>query len=1042
MSPLFSPLIRCFRSASDFYSSFPVSEMTKFRTWELLAKYAPWLLRRLFSDLIAPVPQLSFVGPHEVGLLRDGTLQLATSMEPVVSVVIAVYGKLDYTLRCLASIALNPPAVPFEIVVVDDASPDASHAVLSGIAGVKLISNPGNLGFIRSCNTGARAAAGSFLCFLNNDTEVAEGWLDELWGTFREFPGTGLCGSKLVYPDGTLQEAGGIIWRDGSAWNFGRNRDQCEPAFNYAREVDYCSGASIMVDRELFEQLGGFDEHYLPAYCEDSDLALKIRQRGLRVMYQPLSVVVHHEGVSSGTDLAAGVKACQVENSRKLFERWRERLSHHQVLGTDVDSAKDRGCSRRVLVIDHCVPTPDQDAGSVTVFNLLLLLREMGFQVTFIPEINFNYVEGYTPALQRAGVEVLYGPQCMYMEKHLKQAGGRYDLVLMIRPVVVARHLRLVRKHCPRAKVLFHTIDLHFLRLSREAELSADPAKRAEAAQMKATELAALRSVDASIVHSTTELDMLRTELPTEAIHVFPLILDVRGSEVGFASRRDIVFVGGYRHLPNVDAVNYFVAEVMPLLRLLLPGVRFHAVGSNPTSEMLAMQCEDVIVTGFVDDIDPLLDTMRLSVAPLRFGAGIKGKIGTALALGLPTVATSLGAEGMSLTDGENIIVADGAEAFADACTRLYQDRQLWEQVSRCGVDFAEQAWGAEAAWRILHEILNGLGMSTTRGDQPLRLYSPRDGRKFGRPGSGPGRAEGPMPVGNCDAENAFREILSGEELRRLAMQELRFLSRAGGRESFTVPGFCIPCGREVSFLVDLECGGRAEGGRLFPNWRERLVCPHCGMNNRQRLIASLVARQLGGTAARGSSVYFLEQVTPIYHWAQAAFPECRIIGSEYLGPRHQPGTVVKGIRHEDAGALSFPDSSFDLVVSNDVFEHVPEPGRSFSECARVLRPGGVLLATIPFHDTLEESVVRARLDGEEVSNLLPPLYHGNPVSSSGSLVFTDFGWDVLDTIRSSGFQSCSCEIYASDRYGHLGGGQPVFRAVKPATPAPPEQGG
>ena len=650
--------------------------------------------------------------------------KICFSDAPLVSVIIPVYGKIDYTLRCLASIAANPPQSTFEVIVVDDFSPDNSAEVLKGVNGIRLVSNIENQGFIRSCNIGAKAANGEYLYFLNNDTEVTTGWMDELLQTFSGFPGTGLAGSKLIYPDGSLQEAGGIIWQDGSAWNFGRLQDQLLPVYNYAREVDYCSGASIMVPKTLFEELDGFDEHYLPAYCEDSDLALKIRDKGYRVIYQPLSTIIHYEGITSGTDTTQGTKAYQVENSKKLFDRWKRQLQAHQVPGVDADNAKDRRATRRALVIDHCTPTPNQDAGSLTVFNLLLLLREMDFQVTFIPEDNFLYIPEYTAALQRAGVEVLYLPYISTVEQHLKKCGKRYDLAFLFRPGVVERHLKAIRKRCPKAKVLYHTVDLHFLRMSREAVLQSDKVKQKAADEMKQRELAAIRASDASIVHSTIELELLQAVLPDAKIHVFPLIMDVKGTNKSFAERKDIVFVGGYQHTPNIDAVEYFTNEIMPLLRQQLPGVRFYAVGSKPPSQIEALASEDVIITGFVEELAPFLDKMRVSVAPLRYGAGIKGKIGTAMAVGLPVVATPLAAEGMSLTDGENILVAESAKQFADAIVKLYKDEILWNSISLNGLEFSENAWGAEAAWSTFVLMLRDLGFINKTKAYPLILWN------------------------------------------------------------------------------------------------------------------------------------------------------------------------------------------------------------------------------------------------------------------------------------------------------------------------------
>ena len=288
-------------------------------TLQLPTQFAFWIRARRMRRFAPIAPSQTPLLCHAVD---PRLIDIPCGANPTVSIIIPTYGSVDYTLACLASIAAHPPQVVIEVIVVDDATPDSSTACLADIPGIRLIINPRNLGYLVSCNTAARVASGQFVLFLNNDTQVQDGWLDALLAPFRSNRDIGAVGSKLLYPDGRLQEAGCIIWDDGSGWNYGRLDDPDRFVYNYLREVDYCSAACLMVPRALFEQLGGFDEIYAPAYCEDSDLAFRLREQGYRVVYQPRSRVVHYEGISHGTTLTGGVKAFQVRNQGIFRARW------------------------------------------------------------------------------------------------------------------------------------------------------------------------------------------------------------------------------------------------------------------------------------------------------------------------------------------------------------------------------------------------------------------------------------------------------------------------------------------------------------------------------------------------------------------------------------------------------------------------------------------------------------------------------------------------------------------------------------------------
>jgi SAM-dependent methyltransferase len=257
----------------------------------------------------------------------------------------------------------------------------------------------------------------------------------------------------------------------------------------------------------------------------------------------------------------------------------------------------------------------------------------------------------------------------------------------------------------------------------------------------------------------------------------------------------------------------------------------------------------------------------------------------------------------------------------------------------------------------------------------------------------------------------------------------------AQGKSSFRLRMFCLCCNEMTHMLVDYKHCAVQEDGTRIPNWRERLVCPGCDMNNRQRLMATLI-QQFAAERSSAPTMYLMEQVTPMYEWVRSVHGST-VVGSEYLGPEYKGGQRAHGIRHEDVMSLSYADESFDLIVSNDVMEHIPDPSKALGECFRVLKAGGEVLATIPFDPVTHTTTVRARLADAGIEHVLPPQYHGNPLSFDGSLVFHDFGWDLLELVRAAGFAPAVCEVYSAEEFGHGGPGLLVFRFTKPARASP-----
>lgn len=631
--------------------------------------------------------------------------------QPTVSVIIPVHNKYRVTFHCLCSLLLARNDANFEIIIVDDGSSDETAERLAEHDGITVVSRKSAGGFVDACNEGAAHARGEYLLFLNNDVETTAHWMDELLKVFDIFPETGATASQLLFPDGRLQDAGGLVWKTGTPANYGRGQNALDPRFTYSRDADYLTGAALMTPVDIWKKIGGFAEELKPAYFEDTWYSFAVRELGLRTIYCALSKVYHVQGVSNGvdTETTTGLKRFQKINHPKFKRRWSRAYAVHGDEWVDTDLQKDRKALGRVLVISWTLARPDNDAGSFALVQEMKLLQRLGMKVTHMPA-NCAYLGRYNLDLRRQGIECIHAPFASSVEDFLIQRGSEFDLVYVCNYTTMGPLVEPIRKYAPQATLALNVVDLHFLREMRKSLLTGDVENEERAHLIREDELNVIRQSDIALSYSGFETEMIRALVGSKTqVKALPWVQPISPCDTTFGDRTGLCFIGSNGHPPNPEAVDHFARFILPKIDGAGSETNLHVYGSRWTADAQSDYPDGITIEGFIPELGDAFARHRVFVAPLRSGAGVKGKVISAMAHGIPTILSPVAAESLPVNHMEDCLIAESDQEWVQAIGLLRDDKALWDKLRENGLKFVERHHSFDKGAETMRDILRSV---------------------------------------------------------------------------------------------------------------------------------------------------------------------------------------------------------------------------------------------------------------------------------------------------------------------------------------------
>ena len=617
---------------------------------------------------------------------------------PLAAIAVPARGSVDCVHACLAALRASDIDLQADIVLIDPSGEDVRCALLPALV-PNLKVGPSGAGLVGSLARLLNEVDTEFVGLVASGARPHGEWLSILAATLAAEPNAAAAGAVALRPDGLLDHAGFLLGADRRLRNIGHLAAPDLPEHRVLRQVDALAPLALLVRRDLVVQAGGLDDGYDELGPALADLCLALRGRGHLILRQPAAVAAW-PGFDASDELMPQPSTPDGEDGRRL------RLA---IVRHDHDGRIRSDFVGRALVVDADLPRPDRDAGSVVSVEQMLVLRRLGWRVSFVAASGTASQPADRARLERLGIEVQTPRDGQGIAAFLEEHGAALHLVHVYRHQIAALLLPRVRALAPQAKFVFSPADLHHLREAREAALAGTDKRPASATRAK--EIACAQQADATILLSDHELSLLAAHVEPSKLHLLRWIARPAAAVAPFAGRDGMLFVGGFQHAPNVDAVLWYAHAVAPLVARLRPGLRLDVVGADAPPAIRDLESDVIHICGWVDDLAPLLARARLTVAPLRYGAGFKGKVATSLAAGVPVVATPIACEGTGLSDGDGVLVAETAEAFARAIVTAHDDAVGWARLSERARERVAALYSPRAADEMFRAMLAGLGL-------------------------------------------------------------------------------------------------------------------------------------------------------------------------------------------------------------------------------------------------------------------------------------------------------------------------------------------